>query len=275
MVDFLNFGRRVSPSPIRSDHSTAYKYDRLQCSRSIRILELLPDKQGAPLRCRMREVSLDDAPDYEAVSYVWGPPDLVKQIFCGDEVIPITRSCSYALHHLRLRKQSRRVWIDACCINQNSDYERNHQVGMMGDIYSNASSTLVWLGKRMSEDWHDDSRALAYISEVGRCVIRGKGMSPLISSGGSCSDRTDPAKHRLKSLDDLDEHLLHSTSFINPSRTSKQDVLQLFNKEWFSRMWVSHQIINIAQCRSANMELDHPGVCTIPQLHYHVRRYFD
>ena len=38
-----------------------------------------------------------------------------------------------------------RFWIDALCINQNSIAERNHQVGMMGQIYSKASSVLAWL----------------------------------------------------------------------------------------------------------------------------------
>ena len=41
---------------------------------------------------------------------------------------------------------SYRFWIDALCINQTSIAERNHQVGMMGQIYSKASSVLAWLG---------------------------------------------------------------------------------------------------------------------------------
>jgi hypothetical protein len=37
-------------------------------------------------------------------------------------------------------------WIDAVCINQRDISERNDQVAMMRDIYSNASFVLVWLG---------------------------------------------------------------------------------------------------------------------------------
>jgi len=58
-----------------------YEYHRLEYSTSIRVLELLPDKQGAPLRRHIRDVLLDDVPDYEAISYVWGPPDFVKKFF--------------------------------------------------------------------------------------------------------------------------------------------------------------------------------------------------
>jgi hypothetical protein len=158
--------------------TTPYQYQRLRGRRSIRILELLPDKQGAPLRCHMWEVNLDDAPIYEAVSYVWGLPNFVKQILCDDEIIPITRSCSYALHHLRREEQSRSLWIDACCIDQHSDHERNHQVGMMGDIYSNSWCTLVWLGKSEAYTSHDDRRALNYISSIGDSVLRGMADDP-------------------------------------------------------------------------------------------------
>lgn len=37
-------------------------------------------------------------------------------------------------------------WIDAICISQKSEGERNHQVNMMGDIFSAAAYVLVWLG---------------------------------------------------------------------------------------------------------------------------------
>lgn len=36
--------------------------------------------------------------------------------------------------------------IDAICIDQSHTEERNHQVAMMGDIYSNATCVVVWLG---------------------------------------------------------------------------------------------------------------------------------
>ena len=38
------------------------------------------------------------------------------------------------------------LWIDALCVKQESVLEKNHQVPLMGPIYSNASSVLIWLG---------------------------------------------------------------------------------------------------------------------------------
>lgn len=38
------------------------------------------------------------------------------------------------------------LWIDATCIDQSCAAERNHQVGIMGSIYSKATKVIVWLG---------------------------------------------------------------------------------------------------------------------------------
>ncbi|KAL2117630.1 hypothetical protein VTJ04DRAFT_7290 [Mycothermus thermophilus] len=38
------------------------------------------------------------------------------------------------------------LWIDALCINQSDVHERNSQILLMGDVYSNAAVVLSWLG---------------------------------------------------------------------------------------------------------------------------------
>ena len=47
-------------------------------------------------------------------------------------------------------------WVDALCINQNVNEEKNIQVMMMGDIYSNCSMCIAWIGKE------DDSTKAAF-----------------------------------------------------------------------------------------------------------------
>ncbi|EHK97015.1 putative Heterokaryon incompatibility protein 6, OR allele [Glarea lozoyensis 74030] len=42
-------------------------------------------------------------------------------------------------------------WIDAICINQDDIPERNSQVQRMGDLYTNASFVMVWLGPDVDE----------------------------------------------------------------------------------------------------------------------------
>jgi Heterokaryon incompatibility protein (HET) len=64
-------------------------------------------------------VELDEAPEFQALSYVWGSPDDPVDIVCENKVVSVTQNLHRAL--LRLRHACyliRRVWIDALCINQ-------------------------------------------------------------------------------------------------------------------------------------------------------------
>jgi Heterokaryon incompatibility protein (HET) len=38
------------------------------------------------------------------------------------------------------------LWVDAICISQDDLIERNHQVGLMGQIYSKATLVIAWVG---------------------------------------------------------------------------------------------------------------------------------
>lgn len=84
---------------------------------------------------------------YEALSYQWG--DVEKKpraISVNGQKLWITANLWQALIYLRRVGQSRTLWIDAICINQNDVDERSHQVAMMAEIYTNASKVVSWLG---------------------------------------------------------------------------------------------------------------------------------
>ncbi|KAF1832087.1 hypothetical protein BDW02DRAFT_458153, partial [Decorospora gaudefroyi] len=57
----------------------------------------------------------------------------------------VRRNLFDALVSLRDR-QDCGIWIDALSINQANTLERNHQVHLMGMIYSIACEVLIWLG---------------------------------------------------------------------------------------------------------------------------------
>jgi len=114
---------------------------------SIRLLKLSPgSSESAPLEISFAEVDLDDRPQYEALSYVWGDKTEKAAILCHGKTIEVTPNCEIALRRLRLVTKPRSLWIDVLCINQRSLNERNHQVSMMGNIYSAATRVIVWLG---------------------------------------------------------------------------------------------------------------------------------
>ncbi|KAJ4313527.1 protein phosphatase regulator [Neodidymelliopsis sp. IMI 364377] len=52
---------------------------------------------------------------------------------------------------MRLQGSFGTYWIDAICINQASFEERNHQVKLMRQVYSNAQSVSIWLGECEAE----------------------------------------------------------------------------------------------------------------------------
>jgi hypothetical protein len=58
----------------------------------------------------------------------------------------INQNLYAALQHLRSETWKQTLWIDAICINQDNVSERNHQVSLMGDIYSCAWHVVNWLG---------------------------------------------------------------------------------------------------------------------------------
>ncbi|PQE06682.1 heterokaryon incompatibility protein [Rutstroemia sp. NJR-2017a BBW] len=129
-----------------------YVYKSLQSqSKEIRVLTLLPDVPGTEINCRLDTVSLDDQPQYEALSYVWGSSTVRKKVQIEGKEALVTTNLEIALQHLRHPEQKRFLWADALRIDQQNSSEKSWQVQLMGDIYRKASSTIVWLGKNDPE----------------------------------------------------------------------------------------------------------------------------
>jgi hypothetical protein len=60
--------------------------------------------------------------------------------------LQITATLHCALLRLRHPKESRRLWVDAVCINQKDLHEQSSQVGMMARIFSQAARVVAHLG---------------------------------------------------------------------------------------------------------------------------------
>ncbi|PVH68642.1 HET-domain-containing protein [Cadophora sp. DSE1049] len=91
-----------------------------------------------------------DTPDYDALSYAWGPHDLSAHLTLDDELFPVSRNLFAALRQICLDQRktgrARKLWVDAICINQADNAEKSHQVLLMRDIYSHANMVLAWIG---------------------------------------------------------------------------------------------------------------------------------
>ncbi|KAK4901388.1 hypothetical protein LTR27_001946 [Elasticomyces elasticus] len=98
----------------------------------------------SPWGC-LNVVKLDEAPEYEALSYVWGETTGSRAILLAGEEHKVTANLHGALGALRYTDRPRLLWVDAVCINQADILERNTQVAIMGSIYRKALRTVVWL----------------------------------------------------------------------------------------------------------------------------------
>lgn len=118
-------------------------------------LRIIKTPVGVPIRTPKGALLNFEVPQpkFEALSYEWGDPDKPRhEIIVNGQPFKVWENLFYALKYIRpvpLRDNhvnSRILWIDAICINQDDIDERNHQVGMMGDIYRKADKVPVWLG---------------------------------------------------------------------------------------------------------------------------------
>ncbi|KAE9378346.1 hypothetical protein N431DRAFT_281357, partial [Stipitochalara longipes BDJ] len=95
-------------------------------------------------------VKLSSVPSFEALSYQWDPifcsRKWTEKILVDGQPFTVNENLYTALQHLRLKDSERVIWIDAICINQSNDSEKEVQVNGMDDIYKAASSVVSWLG---------------------------------------------------------------------------------------------------------------------------------
>ncbi|KAK4099235.1 HET-domain-containing protein, partial [Parathielavia hyrcaniae] len=130
----------------------------------IRVLDLAPGAGDDPIRCSLSQQPLKGPESYEAVSYVWGDANRPHNIICNWRVpmiydndyalmapnkvtdnFKVTDNLHKLLRHLRSPDESRRLWIDQICINQDDEAEKGGQIRMMAEIYAGASRVVIWL----------------------------------------------------------------------------------------------------------------------------------
>jgi hypothetical protein len=123
------------------------QYDTLDPQRKeIRLLLVLPRKRDQPIECTLQTVSLDNPPEFEALSYVWGDASIKKPVTVNGAPHSVTVNLEAALRTLRDDQKTRTLWVDAICINQDDVPEKNIQVPQMAQLYSAARAVVVWLG---------------------------------------------------------------------------------------------------------------------------------
>jgi Heterokaryon incompatibility protein (HET) len=164
-----------------------------------------PYKETVPLR----------RPDYEALSYYWGPKALpgtepLIYVLAGNNLYPvqIRPNLERALKRLRLTNEDRWLWVDALCIyqkkhNQFATKEKNLQLPIMHEIYNRAKRVCVWLGPEEGQS----SSAMKFVRSIN-------------------------------TLDDFHQ-------FMKDDSREAEDLAnfaQLLRRPWFNRRWIVQEI---------------------------------
>jgi hypothetical protein len=232
-IPFSLMTRRLTPVKVR---------DKLLSSRHIRLVKLFSPShfdgskrrslrsQAGVLRCEVYQASLDDVPSdgpplFAALSYACGNPDLTQRVSCGDDYVHTTHNLFEALLHVRHEDSSRLLWVDGLCINQEDVEERNHQVGMLHQIYSQAH-VITWLGAGHDTDLTSLADYMSLAARVWTKVVRsdihdGDFHDAAVALYEECSGR-QAAKH--------------------PHQSWYPDMNQVVNAAYFTRVWVAQEI---------------------------------
>lgn len=206
---------------------TSYKqfsYTSLPDGEFFRYFVLGPGRDHEQLTVDLCVSRLSEAPEYEAISYVWGDPEMADTVLCGDRAIPITANLRDALRRVRLPDASRFLWADSICIDQSNQRERGHQVLFMGKIYSGARQVLICLGPDPDEN-AEDVRTL--VADVWAMIH-------------------DRFKHILRNMEDFPRLAVSDPLYIDSRWRSFK---RLFDLPWFNRGWVVQEA---ALARSAS-----------------------
>jgi hypothetical protein len=124
-----------------------YKYSKLEKPDHIRLVLLHPRFGFRPISCSMVEGPHMRLLMYEAISYTWGNPERTEEILINGCKMKVTKSVYEILATFSSQFLPQLLWIDAICIDQDNNEEKEQQVPMMDNIYSHALFTTVFLGQ--------------------------------------------------------------------------------------------------------------------------------
>lgn len=147
---------------------------------SIRLLRLTNYENSRP-QCEVEHFHPGDYPEYSALSYTWGDPSWNASVCLNDQQFNVTPNLHAFLkeawrRHEKGQWKSTWLWIDAICINQADNSERNRCVASMKDIFEGASKIICWLGSDIEISPRLESWALWCLDHLEKLFTRGRSL---------------------------------------------------------------------------------------------------
>ncbi|KAG8526111.1 uncharacterized protein KY384_000104 [Bacidia gigantensis] len=187
------------------------------------------------IECDMKNVDLNTNPGFAALSYYWGPRVFNCQMICNGKLMAITATLNAALKRVRndfysnyftmfvdnFGANEHLIWVDALCINQNDEVERDSQVRLMRRIYSQATVVHVDLGhtdlsRSNRSEWFQGYDLLKRLASAAKDIV--------------------PTSRR-------ESEDLYSRFGIYPTHPAWVTYLDIFAMPWFQRTWTVQDVV--------------------------------
>jgi hypothetical protein len=224
---------------------TRETFQLLDAHLSIRVLHLLPARLRLDdIECELHVVRLVDNPVYEALSYTWGDESHRRYISVNGQRFSITSNLWSALRYLRHTSETRVLWVDAVCINQQNGIERNFMVSQMHVIYHNSKGVVAWLG----EPTVQSEQAFRFLAKY-------------MSEGPPMGDNQEGW-----------QAIVENSQPMHVDLSTWEALLDIFGRPWWSRAWIVQEVSCsrtgwTLMCGSSELSGNHLS-CILP-------RYFD
>ncbi|TPX14639.1 uncharacterized protein E0L32_005331 [Thyridium curvatum] len=185
----------------------------------------------------LRPVSLLDSNqssesvEFDALSYAWGNQHNTFPFMLSDgRELQIHENLHDAMPCLARRRTPLPIWIDAICINQSDDAEKNLQISMMRRVYRSASHVIIWLGRATTYS----EQAIALLPVIARV-------------GEKMKSRPYPVFDTLESWG--------LPKFGSPIWPAIYDIV---DNQWFTRLWILQEAALAAsiKCLCGDFEID-------------------
>jgi hypothetical protein len=231
-----------------NDKDGLFTYESLDIEqRQIRLLQLTVS-DSSRIGCVVRYFAFEEAVklQYEALSYVWGPPEPSAEILINDKIFKIRQNLFDFFQRLQDNSANSGtiipvtwLWIDQICINQTVISERNQQVAMMADIYKNASSVTVWLGDQNAKE------ARAAMSFLKALEDRGTDLSPFLWGGRGVNLRTtlNDLHRRAITKEHPGDRILKERGKTDLGIAVWLAMNTLLSNAYWSRLWIVQEIL--------------------------------
>lgn len=141
---------RVGQKPSMTEPTDRFAYVPLDLvTNEIRLLVLHHSADSSEIiKLHLAHAPIKSETLYQAVSYTWGDREATTDIIINGQLFTITKSLDQFLRDIRSDENELCLWIDAICIDQSNDFERDRHLRRMARVYDTAGSVIASLGSQ-------------------------------------------------------------------------------------------------------------------------------